>query len=341
MPNHPIIAKLRDKAIAHSSKLKDALVFVVAACGNPDYNQDPDKPMYGTQPEILAAPTFDGVVRGCRSFIDQHNLGGGNWVGGQIYYRGEPIAHVAYNGRIWVGESLSNNFQWVEIRPDAAPEDVLAGDRHKFELVPPPKAAPVEPSNWTNLVRRKVWIEMGGDEKRLQQYRAEYAQFKQAVIEEMHDHLFGDQAMFGIDAPLVVVAPVKARLPHGNGEEGALIPRFDVLEADDFANAWGVFNGRERNDDTVLAIYPCPMEAAAAAHRLTYWFDVKTESVGQQAHMALALCRLVGHAESQSADQGLNEAAVRDVLNDIQAKVPRLQTVLSADIINREEPGPR
>jgi len=38
----------------------------------------------------------------CRNYITKHNLGGGNWTGGQILHPDKgQIAIVSYNGRIW------------------------------------------------------------------------------------------------------------------------------------------------------------------------------------------------------------------------------------------------
>ena len=38
----------------------------------------------------------------CRMFIKKHNLGCGNWAGGQIWDAdGNKVGHVSYNGRIW------------------------------------------------------------------------------------------------------------------------------------------------------------------------------------------------------------------------------------------------
>ena len=37
----------------------------------------------------------------CREFIDEHDLGGGNWSGGEVYEEGTLVARVSYNGRVW------------------------------------------------------------------------------------------------------------------------------------------------------------------------------------------------------------------------------------------------
>jgi len=37
----------------------------------------------------------------CRADIEQDDLGGGNWTGGQLFEAGRQVARVSYNGRVW------------------------------------------------------------------------------------------------------------------------------------------------------------------------------------------------------------------------------------------------
>lgn len=37
----------------------------------------------------------------CMDYIEQYDLGGGNWAGGQVYENGKQIARISYNGRVW------------------------------------------------------------------------------------------------------------------------------------------------------------------------------------------------------------------------------------------------
>jgi hypothetical protein len=37
----------------------------------------------------------------CREFIRDHDLGGGNWIGGTIRDRHGVVGYVSYNGRLW------------------------------------------------------------------------------------------------------------------------------------------------------------------------------------------------------------------------------------------------
>jgi hypothetical protein len=53
--------------------------------------------------------SYKEASRECRQYIEEHNLGAGNWTGGEIYdaKTGEVVAHVSYNGRVWRGARLS------------------------------------------------------------------------------------------------------------------------------------------------------------------------------------------------------------------------------------------
>ncbi len=83
------------------SKMK---VFL-ANRGNIDFGQDPNKSIYGTwsdyHQEVKDEQEASEV---CRKYIEKENIGGGAWVGGQIFKDGEMIAYVSYNGRIWKKE---------------------------------------------------------------------------------------------------------------------------------------------------------------------------------------------------------------------------------------------
>ncbi len=71
--------------------------------GNPDYRQDPEKPLWGAEPNrIVPVDSFKQASDECIKFIDENELGGGNWSGGDILNdEGEVIASVSYNGRVW------------------------------------------------------------------------------------------------------------------------------------------------------------------------------------------------------------------------------------------------
>lgn len=70
--------------------------------GNPDYGQDPDRPLYGVDNEIAEVDTLPEASRACRAYIEENDLGGGNWSGGEVKDEdGTVVARVSYNGRVW------------------------------------------------------------------------------------------------------------------------------------------------------------------------------------------------------------------------------------------------
>ncbi len=78
----------------------------LASVGNPDFGQDPNRPLYGCErSKTVKVNSFKAASEACMSFIERNNLGGGNWAGGEIMDdTGKIIAHVSYNGRVWDGE---------------------------------------------------------------------------------------------------------------------------------------------------------------------------------------------------------------------------------------------
>ena len=74
----------------------------LSSCGNPDFRQNPDGPLFGCPEEAyVTVATFKGASEVCLIYINGWELGGGNWSGGQVYKGNKQIARVSYNGRIW------------------------------------------------------------------------------------------------------------------------------------------------------------------------------------------------------------------------------------------------
>lgn len=93
----------------------------LSSVGNPDFGQDPNRPMYGCEKNKLVKVTsFKEASEKCKKFIDDNDLGSGNWSGGQIYGDDDKkvvIAHVSYNGRVWEGKAgdWNSNTKKIEI----------------------------------------------------------------------------------------------------------------------------------------------------------------------------------------------------------------------------------
>jgi len=83
----------------------------LASVGNPDYRQDPDRSLSGVPDQWVGVdgPAMAAMV--CRTYIEEHELGGGNWAGGIVidcrgrkgdaYSTFPKVARISYNGRIW------------------------------------------------------------------------------------------------------------------------------------------------------------------------------------------------------------------------------------------------
>ena len=72
----------------------------LAAVGNPDFRQGRTLP--GVRARTVRARDFAEASARCRAYIGEHDLGGGNWSGGQVRdHTGALVAQVGYNGRVW------------------------------------------------------------------------------------------------------------------------------------------------------------------------------------------------------------------------------------------------
>lgn len=78
-----------------------SLCVVLRSEGNPDFKQfAPISP-----PEVKAVQTLQEAADACVQYIEEYDLGMGNWVGGQVYHPTKGfIATVSYNGRLWKGD---------------------------------------------------------------------------------------------------------------------------------------------------------------------------------------------------------------------------------------------
>jgi len=78
----------------------------LANVGNPDFGQNPERPLPGTLSKIWhPVASYQEASEACRRYIEDNNLGGGNWCGGQIIDGDPRGARVAYNGRVFRGRA--------------------------------------------------------------------------------------------------------------------------------------------------------------------------------------------------------------------------------------------
>jgi hypothetical protein len=72
----------------------------LSSCGNPDMGQEPTH----SKPRRVHVASLKEASDVCLAYIAKHNLGAGNWNGGEIGYIGIPnevYAKVSYNGTVW------------------------------------------------------------------------------------------------------------------------------------------------------------------------------------------------------------------------------------------------
>jgi hypothetical protein len=70
--------------------------------GNPDFGQNSRRRLPGTAQGAVRVASLKEASEACRKYIEDNNLGGGNWTGGII--RDETcteIGRVSYNGKVW------------------------------------------------------------------------------------------------------------------------------------------------------------------------------------------------------------------------------------------------
>jgi hypothetical protein len=78
---------------------------LLANRGNPDFGQTPCRRLPGTPADTkVEIIDYADASAKCRAYIEDHELGGGNWTGGDIFDGQAIIAHVSYNGRVWPGK---------------------------------------------------------------------------------------------------------------------------------------------------------------------------------------------------------------------------------------------
>jgi len=59
------------------------LMLRLDSCGNPDYRQDPDRSLIGVVGGLVVVDTLEEAKSKCKTFVEDNELGSGNWAGGQ------------------------------------------------------------------------------------------------------------------------------------------------------------------------------------------------------------------------------------------------------------------
>jgi hypothetical protein len=89
------------RSTPHSPRAKYYAVNL-AAVPNADFGPSTHEGTVGVRPRRVPVGSIDEAVKIVQGFIAANELGGGNFVGGQVYdRRGKMVARVAYNGRVF------------------------------------------------------------------------------------------------------------------------------------------------------------------------------------------------------------------------------------------------
>ena len=80
---------------------KGAYKVLLASVGNPDFGQDNRRSLPGVPRRTLRVASLADASKACRAYIGHYELGGGNWLGGEVKKDGKLIAQISYNGRAW------------------------------------------------------------------------------------------------------------------------------------------------------------------------------------------------------------------------------------------------
>lgn len=73
---------------------------ILKSCGNIDIGQNPYEDISPTRTHW--ADSIEKCQKAVRDYIEKWNLGGSNWIGGNVYNNnGEYVGNISYNGRFW------------------------------------------------------------------------------------------------------------------------------------------------------------------------------------------------------------------------------------------------
>lgn len=76
---------------------------ILTNCGNINHEENPFLPLPGTSTGEAVVQSLEEAVATCREYIEMFELGGGNWIGGQVIdtKTNKEVAYISYNGRVW------------------------------------------------------------------------------------------------------------------------------------------------------------------------------------------------------------------------------------------------
>jgi len=105
--------------------------------GNPDRGQHPNLRLPGVPSRKAKVAGFEEASKACRDYIEKHELGGGNWTGGQVLdAKGKEVAYVSYGGKVWPPGGYAEGVQplWPKEEPKPEPVAALRPDPYAHEV---------------------------------------------------------------------------------------------------------------------------------------------------------------------------------------------------------------
>ena len=79
---------------------------ILSACGNIDHNENPYNNIVNyeiIEPCEVECSSIKECQEAVLKYIDDNNLGAGNWTGGDVTKNNKKVGYISYNGRFWEG----------------------------------------------------------------------------------------------------------------------------------------------------------------------------------------------------------------------------------------------
>jgi hypothetical protein len=94
--------KLMGSGMSESGENSGSLVLVMTNVGNPDFGQDPNKPLPGSDSESVQITSSNVGKLGdeVKKYAQKYNLGGGNFLS-KIMSGDKQVGKVSWNGKLW------------------------------------------------------------------------------------------------------------------------------------------------------------------------------------------------------------------------------------------------
>ena len=114
------MVKLKEDIVDNAHPTWPRYRLRASTVGNPDFRQDPTKPLYGAK-DLNTCVTAATAPRVLGEWISRYDIGGGNLSDAILYdlETGDEVGRMSYNGRVWPANSKWTSGQKsLEVTPD-------------------------------------------------------------------------------------------------------------------------------------------------------------------------------------------------------------------------------